>query len=125
MNHYRVRLADVIAAHDEALTYGGLAGLVSIDSIESAIGRPYSGYHRSISSKAAALLEALVQNHGFTDGNKRTALLVTDLFIRRSGYELTLINGERFDDLIVSVAEGIVSFDELKAWFKNRLFKYS
>jgi len=77
--HYRVTLADVIAAHDEALIYGGRRGSLSLDNIESAIGRPYSGYYRPIACKAAAMLHALVQNHGFVDGNKRTALLVTDL----------------------------------------------
>lgn len=121
MSHYRIKLADVLAAHDEALTYGGRGGIVSLDLIESAIGRPYSGYHRSISRKAAALLEALVNNHGFTDGNKRTALLATELLIRRSGYTLVMREDEWFDDLIVNVAEGVVGFDELVAWFKLRL----
>lgn len=123
MSHYRVKLADVIAAHDEALSYGGRAGLVSLDLIHSAIGRPYSGYHRPIASKAAALLEALVQNHGFVDGNKRTALLVTDLFIRRSGYRLVLQEDARFDDVIVNVANGTTRFDDLQTWFKGRLAK--
>jgi len=48
-----VTLPDVLAAHVEALTYGGRAGVVSLDSIQSAIGRPYSGYHRAIHLKAA------------------------------------------------------------------------
>lgn len=121
--HYRVRLSDVIAAHEEALTYGGRAGIINIGGIESAIGVPYSGYHRSISRKSAALLRSLVQNHGFVDGNKRTALLVTDLFVRRSGYRLFLSQDERFDDLIVAVADGTIGFDELEPWFKARLVK--
>jgi len=53
VSHYRVTLPDVLAAHVEALTYGGRAGVVSLDSIQSAIGRPYSGYHRAIHLKAA------------------------------------------------------------------------
>ncbi|WP_162891749.1 type II toxin-antitoxin system death-on-curing family toxin [Profundibacter amoris] len=123
MRHYQVTLADVLAAHDEALKYGGLAGIVSLDSIESAIGRPYSGYCRQISRKSAALMHALVQNHGFTDGNKRTALLVTELLIRRSGYALRLQNEEYFDDIIVGVAEGNIELDELDQWFKDRLIR--
>ena len=74
-----------MAAHDEALSYGGRPGVLSMPGVESAIGRPYSGYHRPIARKAAALLESLTQNHGFVDGNKRTALLVTLLMIERSG----------------------------------------
>lgn len=121
MRHYRVTLADVLAAHDEALTYGGRSGTVSLDAIQSAIGRPYSGYHRAIHRKAAALLHALVRNHGFVDGNKRTALIVTLLMVERSGYHLQLDEAERVDDTVVSVAEGSMDFDALADWFKIRL----
>ncbi len=114
-------LPDVLAAHVEALTYGGRAGVVSLDSIQSAIGRPYSGYHRAIHLKAAALLHALIQNHGFVDGNKRTALIVTLLMIERSGYRLTLTGDERIDDVVVSVADGSMNFGALADWFRSRL----
>jgi death on curing protein len=123
LTHYRVRLADVLAAHEEALTYGGRAGVISLSSVESAIGRPYSGYHGPIHRKSAALLHALVQNHGFVDGNKRTALIVTLLMIERSGYRLQMATDERIDDLVVSVADGQTTFDALEAWFKTRLFR--
>jgi death on curing protein len=121
LRHYRVKLADVLAAHDEALTYGGRAGVVSIDAIQSAIGRPYSGYHRPIHRKAAALLHALIQNHGFVDGNKRSALIVTLMMIERSGYRLLLDDSERIDDLVVAVADGSLGFDALAEWFRPRL----
>jgi death on curing protein len=121
VSHYRVTLADVIAAHDEALTYGGRSGVISLDAIQSAIGRPYSGYHRAIQRKAAALLHALVQNHGFVDGNKRSALIVTLLMIERSGYRLLLTDRDRIDDVVVSVADGQIGFDTLCEWFKQRL----
>lgn len=123
MRHYRVVLADVIAAHDEALFYGGRAGVLSIANLESAIGRPYSGYHRPIGRKAAALLHALVKNHGFVDGNKRTALLVTLLMIARSGYCLALASDDRLDDVVADVADDKMSFDELCEWMKIHLRK--
>ena len=116
-------LSDVLAAHDEALTYGGRGGVVSLHAVESAIGRPYSGYHRAIHRKAAALLHSLVQNHGFVDGNKRSALIVTLLLVERSGYHLQLIDDERIDDMVVSVAEGKTDFDMLAEWFRIRLMK--
>lgn len=121
MSHYRVTLSDVFKAHSEALSYGGRSGVLNLGSIESAIARPYSGYHRSIARKAAALLHGLVQNHGFVDGNKRTALLVTVLLIRRSGYRLVLQPDEQFDDMVVAVADGSMVFDNLHDWFRNRL----
>jgi death on curing protein len=121
LRHYRVKLADVLAAHDEALIYGGRAGVIGLDQIQSAIGRPYSGYHRQIQRKAAALLHALIQNHGFVDGNKRSALIVTLMMVERSGYRLTLQQHEKIDDVVVAVADGNMAFDELVSWFASRL----
>jgi death-on-curing protein len=87
--------------------------------IESALGRPYSGYHRRIERKAAALLESMVGNHGFIDGNKRTAWLVTELMIERSGYRLTVPEDYPVDDVVVDVASGLMTFDELVEWFRS------
>lgn len=116
-------LADALEAHQEAMRYGGRPGISNLALIESALGRPYSGYHRRIFEKAAALLHSLVGNHGFVDGNKRTALLVTELFIERSGYELNIPDDYRFDDIVVEVASGIMGFDDLRSWFALRIIR--
>ncbi|WP_299943237.1 type II toxin-antitoxin system death-on-curing family toxin [uncultured Ruegeria sp.] len=118
-------MADAIAAHDEALTFGGRDGVASLDLVESALGRPYSGYHRSISRKAAALLQSMIGNHGFVDGNKRTAWLVVEILIERSGYCLEIDDDEPIDDLVVAVAAGELGFVDLHAWFKGRLKRVS
>lgn len=110
-----------MTAHDEALTYGGRGGVASLHLIESALGRPYSGYHRPIAAKAAALLESMVNNHGFVDGNKRTAWILVELLIARSAYMLIIPDDEPIDDLVVSVAEGRVAFDGLRQWFADRI----
>ena len=73
--------------HEEALQYGGVPGIVNEHAIQSAIARPYHGYHRRIHEKAAALVHGVVCNHGFADGNKRTALYLVELLVQRSGYE--------------------------------------
>ncbi len=74
--------------------------------------------------KATALLHALARNHGFIDGNKRTALLGTLLMIERSGYALAFHPEERVDDIVVGVANGGINFDELVAWFVARLAEF-
>ena len=75
--HYRVTMSDAHGAHDLALEYGGRPGVLDAGRIEAAINRPYSGYFRPIASKAAALFEAMANNHGFVDG-----ILLTDLLIK-------------------------------------------
>ena len=66
---------DVCAAHKAAIEEsGGLYGIRDLGSIESAVGRVSAGtasgeLFPTLHEKAEALLHALVQNHGFTDGN--------------------------------------------------------
>lgn len=110
-------------AHDAALEFGGRDGVSSLHLVESAIFRPYSGYHRTIDRKAAALLESVVSNHGFTDGNKRTAWLLVETLIARSGYSLSIPDDEPIDDLVVNVATGRISFEELTTWFRANLLR--
>jgi death-on-curing protein len=119
--HYRVTLADAMTAHDMALSFGGRDGINSLHLIESALGRPYSGYHRSITAKAAALLESMVGNHGFIDGNKRTAWLLVELLVARSGYLFAFEEDERVDDFVVAVAAGQIDFAAMERWFAQRI----
>ena len=125
---YRLALDDALAAHDRALLCGGGApGIVDLGSIESALARPYVGYYRTIASKAAALTESLVGNHGFADGNKRTALILLNLLVERSGYRLrregcTPIQSA-VEDMILAIARGKLSFDGLVEWFERRLVR--
>jgi death on curing protein len=121
--HYRLTLADAVMAHDQALTFGGRDGISSLHLIESAIARPYSGYHRPIARKAAAVLHSMVGNHGFVDGNKRTAWLLVEILVARSDYFLDISDDERIDDLVVSIADGQLEFDQIVSWFAARLRK--
>ena len=112
-------------AHEAALFYGGVAGIRDIGLIESAIARPFSGYHRRIACKAAALLHSLCMNHGFIDGNKRTALLVLVLFIERSGRRLEAVGeaelNSELENIILRVVEHQIGFDQLVEWMKSRI----
>jgi death on curing protein len=125
--HYRITLADALNAHERALVRsGGLAGIKSLDDLQSAIGRPYSGYHRPISRKAAALMQAVATNHGFNDGNKRTSVILTDLLLDKSGYRLEPIRAsEKIDDaveaLVLAIVEEHKPFEEIVSWFEARI----
>jgi death-on-curing protein len=74
-----------------------------------------------MAQKAAAILHSMVTTHGFVDGNKRTAWLLVETLIGRSGYRLNIPDDEPIDDLVVAVAAGQIGFAELVPWFKDRL----
>jgi len=68
-------------------------------------------------------MHSMVGNHGFVDGNKRTAWLLTELLIDRSDYILDIPDDEPVDNLVVAVANNEVDFDDLVVWFKERLVR--
>jgi death-on-curing protein len=95
-------------------------GVLNVGGIESAIGRPYNGYYPRIWSKAAALAESLVRNHGYVDGNKRTAFIVVMMFLDRSGWSLDVgATQEAVEDLMVKIADRQLTFVEIEAWFRK------
>ena len=114
----------MLDAHEKALEHGGSPGILSLSLVESAFARPYLGYNRSIYSKAAALTQSLANNHGFVDGNKRTTLLVVDLFLQRSGYALDAppIESE-IDEMILAVANRRMPLEQLTEWFRARIVR--
>lgn len=85
---------DILLIHAEMLArFGGIKGVRDPNALSSAVGRVQSGYYSDVIEEAAALFESLSQNHAFLDGNKRTAITATALFLRLNGIKL------RFDDL--------------------------
>ncbi len=51
------------------------------------------------------------------DGNKRTALYLTEILLDRSGYRLTVEDLVLYDKFIL-IAKGDISYDQLCAWMK-------
>ncbi len=60
--------------------------------LESAVNSPMNMKHyakeKDIFKLAANLAEKIMKNHAFQDGNKRTALLAADMFLKINGYYL-------------------------------------
>lgn len=123
--HYRITLDDAYAVHDRELERGGRTGVLNPNLIESAIGRPYNGYYRWIWQKGAALFESICGNHGFVDGNKRTAVKLLLLLLDRSGYDLRPLPGEDInaavEQLAVDVADGRMNTRAIEGWLRERL----
>ena len=122
-------IADAIEAHEYLIdAFGGRSGVLSRHLLESALGRPYHGYHRAIHRKGAALVESLVGNHPFVDGNKRTAAQLLLLLLDRSGFDLQPATpgddvARGLEDLVVRVAGNESGFQDLADWLKLRCRK--
>lgn len=77
--------------------------------------------------KGAALVESMTMNHGFVDGNKRTALHMLGILLDRSGYELVFRASARMnrqlEEMVLAVAEHRMDFADIAAWIKARMIK--
>ncbi|OLE10888.1 MAG: hypothetical protein AUG89_11100 [Acidobacteria bacterium 13_1_20CM_4_56_7] len=99
-------VAEVIAIHHHQIEeYGGAHGLRDQGALESAVFRPQNGYYNDLSEEAAALLESLVNNHAFLDGNKRVGFAAAHTFLLVNGFDLDV--GSRVAlELIIWVKQG-------------------
>ena len=73
-------------------------------SLEAAVSRPQSGYYTDIVQEACALLESILINHPFMDGNKRTAFAACDVFLRINGAYINATTASLYD-LIINMIE--------------------
>ncbi|MAJ64448.1 MAG: type II toxin-antitoxin system death-on-curing family toxin [Alphaproteobacteria bacterium] len=112
------------AVHDRQLAeHGGSEGIRDAGGIESALARPVNlaNYGEpDAPDLAAAYAYGLAKNHGFVDGNKRTAWIAARLFLVDNGYRLSFDQLDAIR-LMEGVAAGTVSEPELAAWFRERL----
>lgn len=116
---------DIInAVHERQLAeHGGSEGVRDAGGIESALARPVNAANYGApdaADLAATYACGIAKNHGFVDGNKRTAWIAARLFLADNGYRLS------FDPLdairiIERVAGGAVTQTELAGWFRDRL----
>ena len=115
-------VAEVIAIHHHQIhEYGGIHGLRDQGALESAVFRPQTGYYSDLSEEAAALLESLVNNHPFLDGNKRVGFAAAHTFLLVNGFDLDVTSKAGFDFMIKTLAEGKFHFALLHEWIVRHL----
>lgn len=115
-----VTTADALFFHKQLIErYGGAPGIRDVGALESALHRPQTGYYDTLIHEAAALLESLVQNHPFIDGNKRTAFAVVDVFLRVNGYAITADSGAVYERFIELLDRGSFNMEHLVPWLEE------
>ena len=114
----------VFTIHERQLSeHGGADGVRDPGVIESALARPQNlaAYATpDAAALAAACAFGLARNHGFVDGNKRTAWVTSRVFLADNGLRLEFdsIDAVR---IMEGVAAGMVSETDLADWFRQRL----
>jgi death-on-curing protein len=115
-----VTTADALFFHKQLIErYGGAPGVRDPGALESALHRPQTGYYDTLVHEAAALLESLVQNHPFVDGNKRVAFAVVDVFVRINGHTITADSTAIYDYIMKLFDERTFDMEHLVPWLQK------
>jgi death on curing protein len=115
-------VAEVIAIHHRQIEeYGGVHGLRDQGALESAVFRPQTGYYSDLSEEAAALLESLVNNQAFLDGNKRVGFAAAHTFLLVNGFDLDVGSRAALEFIMKTLAEGKFRFALLHDWITRHL----
>ena len=115
-----VATADALFFHRQLIErYGGAIGVRDGGALESALHRPQTGYYDTIIHEAAALMESLVQNHPFIDGNKRVAFAVVDVFLRINGYSSTADSMDIFNYMLKLFEAHSFDMEHLVPWLQE------
>lgn len=116
-------IEQVLVIHQKMIErYGGDLMIRDLGLIDSAVMMPRQSFdgaylHSSIASMAAAYLFHLCSNHGFADGNKRTALGAALVFLDVNGYELSLTKSE-LEQIALDTASGSMDKGSLTRLFE-------
>ncbi len=117
-------LDEVLALHADVIArYAGGLGIRAIDLLESALAVPAATFggnylHGTLHEMAAAYLFHIVRHHPFIDGNKRTALMATLVFLGLNGQRLEATEDE-LTDLVLGVADRHIDKAEVATFLKR------
>ena len=123
-----IEFDSVIEIHETLIKqFGGISGIRDKNLLISAISRPSSGtkdqeFYPSPAQKAAAIIESIVKNHPFIDGNKRTGYVLMRIVLLEFGFDIKASEDEKYD-FVIKIASGQLEYEDIYSWILNHLTK--
>lgn len=119
-----VTRAQLDAIHQAQLgEHGGSSGVRDEGLLESALNRARNKFayaESDLSVLAAAYAFGLAKNHGFVDGNKRTAFQAMYVFLGLNGHDL-VVGEPEVVDVMNRLASGKLTEAAFAAWVRAHL----
>jgi len=105
--------------------FGGANGVRDKELLDSALNRPFQTFdgaelYPTPIDKAAAILESLVKNHPFSDGNKRTGYVLARLFLMDHNLDIHTDQDEKYK-FVIAISTGELNFDQIKEWLEKKV----
>lgn len=119
-----ISISEIILIQDILIDkFGGTRGIRDRGLLESAINRPYQTFdnkelYQNPVQKAASLIESIVKNHPFIDGNKRIGYVLMRLMLLDYGLDIIASQDEKYD-FVIGIASGKLDFNQICDWISN------
>jgi death-on-curing protein len=117
-------LEEILRLHFQIIEdFGGSHGVRDEGRLKSVVDAPRQeafGQEQYVSlfEKAAVYLRNIIGDHPFSDGNKRTALIVCGIFLVRNGAGL-MASPKELEDFTVKIATDHLSIADIAAWLES------
>jgi death-on-curing protein len=121
-----IDIQEVLVIHDTLIVqFGGSNGIRDYNLLVSAINRPFTStgdteFYPTIHEKAAALIESIVKNHPFVDGNKRTGYVMMRLFLLNNGFDIQASQDEKYT-FVIRIASGSLTIEHITSWILEHI----
>lgn len=107
---------------------GGAHGVRDVGALKAAAARPQAtsdgrDLYPDPFAKASALMESIIKNHPFLDGNKRTAIASASLLLRQYGYNLQCSQEELYH-FTITMATGDSTVKDAESWFRSHTSRW-
>lgn len=104
-------------------SFGGSHGIRDKAALESAIARPFQTFdgkelYPSVLEKAASLIESILINHPFIDGNKRTGYTLLRLFLIQNEIDITASQDNKYE-FVIDIASGTLKYEGIVSWLSS------
>lgn len=120
-----ISVHDAILIHEILVdNFGGTKGIRDIKQLESALTRPFQTFdqkelYKTPIEKAAALIESLLTNHPFLDGNKRVGYVLMRLLLMKYGIDIQASEAKKYD-FVINIATGKLKYAEIIKWLEKK-----
>ena len=119
-----IELNEVLALHKLLIdTFGGSHGVRDLSALSSALARPFQTFENlelypTPIEKASSLIESILINHPFIDGNKRVGYTLLRLFLLQNGLDIRADMDHKYE-FVISIASGQLKYDAIVEWLRQ------
>jgi death-on-curing protein len=104
--------------------FGGSKGVRDSGALSSALARPFQTFdgnelYPSVIEKAACLIESILLNHPFIDGNKRTGYVLMRLLLTQNELDIEATQDDKYV-FVIGIASGNLRFNEIVEWLSTK-----